>query len=214
MLNYAGNWSGSFVINTCTSQVSSPRRACAVRSPPIASCPTNSSGRRPAWANAESRISGEATPYMSRFLFQRRGDHDRSPSTATPGSRSLQRTMPATKRVRRLIRAGAFPPASSTPAPTTPTDLTCETFAEKWRTIARANEAATLRANDAAICKRLGDLIIDDGRLAERSHRRDHRGHHRACVQSTPITGGFDVEQIPRCRPPDAALAARGPSSS
>src|SRR5439155_10552443 len=72
-------------------------------------------------------------------------------------------------RSRLLIRDGKFRPATTTPAtPTTPSDLTFETFTEKWRTVARATMADTLRANDAAICKRLGDLLIDGQRLATR----------------------------------------------
>src|SRR3989442_4924159 len=70
-------------------------------------------------------------------------------------------------RLRRLIRAGTFPPTSA-PAPMTPADLTFETFAEKWRTTARATVPETLQANDAAISRRFGDVVIDRQRFAAR----------------------------------------------
>jgi integrase len=75
-------------------------------------------------------------------------------------------------RLRILIRNGQFPPAPPAPpgAPTTPADLTFVAFAEKWRTHGRDTDKLNLtqRANDAAICKRLGGLLIDGEPLAAR----------------------------------------------
>jgi integrase len=68
-------------------------------------------------------------------------------------------------RLRRLIRAGGFPPPA-TPAATTPEALTFATFAERWRTTARAALSDTLTASDKAISRRLSDLVIDGQRLA------------------------------------------------
>lgn len=75
---------------------------------------------------------------------------------------------PEADKLRAAICEGRFPPAPTKPTPTTPADLTFGTFAEKWRTIARAAMPATLRANDAAICQCLGELAIDDAPLSTR----------------------------------------------
>ena len=74
----------------------------------------------------------------------------------------------AAEKLRASIREGHFPPAPTVATPTTPSDLSFEQFAEKWRTIARATMPDSLKANDAAICQRLRDLLIDGERLATR----------------------------------------------
>src|SRR5262249_40534147 len=54
------------------------------------------------------------------------------------------------------------------PAPTQTADLTFEAFVERWRTNPpRSTVAETLKANDLAICNRLGQLIVDERKLAE-----------------------------------------------
>jgi len=120
-----------------------------------------------------ARRSWASCPHPWHFSFKPKGSttHHRFPIDRYADHPIVTRdeARDEAERLRREIRAGHFPPVSSTPsAPTTPADVTFATFSEKWRTIARANEADTLRANDTAICKRLGDLVIDGSRLADR----------------------------------------------
>jgi integrase len=93
-----------------------------------------------------------------RFLLSKYADH---PITSRADALAER------DRLRILIRNGQ--PLAPTPAtPATPADLTFETFAEKWRTTARVAMPDTLKDNDAAIRKRLGDLVVDGERLATR----------------------------------------------
>lgn len=67
-------------------------------------------------------------------------------------------------RLRRLIRAGAFPPAVAAPVPpSTPADLTFETFADKWVTNARSTQSKNQRMNDRGIVRRLSKIDLGAG---------------------------------------------------
>jgi integrase len=69
-------------------------------------------------------------------------------------------------RLRRLIRAGSFPPPSSTPAaPTTPSDLTFESFAEKWLTNARGQQSENQQLNERGIVRRFAKIELQPGQL-------------------------------------------------
>jgi integrase len=107
-------------------------------------------------------------PHPWHFSFKWKDTHYRFPIDryATAPIRTKDDARTEAERLRIAIREGRFPPASAA-APTTAADLTFETFAEKWRTGPRATMPDTLRANDEAICRRFGSLVIDGGRLAE-----------------------------------------------
>jgi integrase len=69
-------------------------------------------------------------------------------------------------RLRRLIRAGTFPPVSITPAtPTTPSELTFETFGAKWVTNARSTHSKNQQMNDRGIVQRLSKVNLGDGAI-------------------------------------------------
>jgi integrase len=69
-------------------------------------------------------------------------------------------------RLRRLIRAGNFPPASATPAaPTKPSDLTFETFADKWLSNARGQQSDTQQLNERGIVRRFSKIELQPGQL-------------------------------------------------
>lgn len=72
---------------------------------------------------------------------------------------------PATSAIRpqREIREGRFPPPTpNATAAAAPGDLTFEQFSTKWRACARADQRPALIANDAAICRRLCALLLDE----------------------------------------------------
>ena len=96
------------------------------------------------------------------FSFKWKETHHRFPldkyATVPIASKDAART--EADRLRILIRGGQFPPATTAPA--TPADLTFEQFTTKWREHGRADASDSLKANDLAICTRLGNLLASN----------------------------------------------------
>jgi integrase len=67
-------------------------------------------------------------------------------------------------RLRRLIRAGSFPPAPA-PVVATPEALTFEQFADRWVTNARSTQSKNQQMNDKGIVRRLSKLDLGGVRL-------------------------------------------------
>lgn len=109
-----------------------------------------------------ARRAWATCPHAWHFSFKWRETHHRFPIDryATGPVVTKADAQNEADRLRREIRAGQFPPLA-TATPITPEALTFKQFAEKWREAGRADARPMLKANDAAICRRLGALAVD-----------------------------------------------------
>lgn len=95
------------------------------------------------------------------FSFKWKAEHYRFPidKYATRAIITKDDARDEADRLRRLIRAGGFPP-QPTPSPATPEALTFETFAEKWIANARAQQSDNQKLNDKGIVRGLSKLEL------------------------------------------------------
>ena len=116
------------------------------------------------------RRSWATCPHPWHFSFKWKDTHHRFPLDRHAAQRIITKDDARTEaeRLRIAIRGGQFPPVTTTTATVTPADLTFEQFSTKWRENGRTDVRDTLKANDTAICKRLGNLLVDGERLANR----------------------------------------------
>jgi hypothetical protein len=102
------------------------------------------------------------------FSFKWKDEHHRFPIDryAEGPINSRDDARDEAERLRRLIRAGNFPPAPTASAtPSTPADLTFEAFGEKWVTNARSQHSDNQQMNDRGIIRRLSKIELEPGVL-------------------------------------------------